>query len=166
MHILKAGNLLHPVAMEMWGHLRAATLHYLTLTPDGYSSERRKEAHNHLLKYAKMAEKVCEARSHVATCNCIITQQGVTATACTRYSQYFPEDAGTSNLHVLLCRLVVQEEERGEVARCTEFWVERAIQEIKRVCKFRASTCPEKVRCLLALAGTVTWLIVCGRGCA
>jgi hypothetical protein len=43
------------------------------------------------------------------------------------------------DLHMLVCRLHVQENAMGGTYQ--EYWVERAIQVFKRLCKYKTTTC-------------------------
>lgn len=146
----------------MWGYLRAAAVHYLTLEPDTFNEEVRKKAHHNLMKYAKSVEKVRVRRLHPKRAQhpksqqlgmSAHTSQHVLITNSASSSKHlwpfvwqrFPADAGTSNLHRLLCRLPVQEAERGCVAYDTDFWVERGIQELKKAGHDRSVKHPEKV---------------------
>lgn len=49
------------------------------------------------------------------------------------------------NLHLLACRLHVQERERGHVYHDTEMWVERMMQRCKRRTRYKNPRNPEKV---------------------
>ena len=51
----------------------------------------------------------------------------------------------TSNLHALVCRLGVQEMQRGPVCLDIELWVERCIQQMKSHTKSRVHSDPEKL---------------------
>ena len=59
--------------------------------------------------------------------------------------QHFPVKFGTQNLHIALCRLPQQEEMHGCVGKDAEFWVECAIQSLKKCVKYRVTRHPEKV---------------------
>jgi hypothetical protein len=49
------------------------------------------------------------------------------------------------NLHILLCRLNEQSEERGHPGFENELWMERGIQSMKSATRYRCSSNPEKV---------------------
>ena len=72
---LPGGNVLHDERLqEMWGLLRAVTLHYCRATPGNGTPAKQKEAHDMLMRYAKLV------------------------------SQHFGIKACTYNLHLLCCR--------------------------------------------------------------
>lgn len=58
------------------------------------------------------------------------------------------------NLHVLCCRLDLQEEQRGSVYGELELWIERVVQDVKRKTRYRATTDPEKVAARSITQGT------------
>ena len=49
----------------------------------------------------------------------------------------------TANLHACAVHLQRQEQQHGAVALLTEGWVERGLQQMKAVCKYRLSQSPE-----------------------
>lgn len=51
----------------------------------------------------------------------------------------------TSNLHLLLCQLTYQAERMGDTVYLMEFWVEGAIQKVKRKLVHRGTSAPEEV---------------------
>ena len=57
--------------------------------------------------------------------------------------QHLGEDLLKSNLHWINCRAPEQEKACGAIARANELWVERALQWLKSVVKYRTS----KVHC-------------------
>lgn len=84
-----------------------------------------------------------------------------------RISQKLDAKMATPNLHTLVCQLGVQERERGDTVNESELWVERNIQLCKRIVRFKATSCPEKIignlellrraqlRCRFATAATL-----------
>lgn len=74
-----------------------------------------KRGHKNLVKYAKLAETM------------------------------FGQGICTYNLHTLACRGYQQELARGPASRETEYWLERAINELKHRVKMRAKCNPEAV---------------------
>ena len=56
----------------------------------------------------------------------------------------FPHCLMTYNLHQLVCRLPVQEEQRGQVAPCLDYWMERLVRRFKEVIQGHVSSNPEK----------------------
>ena len=74
---IPGGHVLHdPRLREMWGLLRAVTLHYCRATPGSGSPAKQREAHDKLMEYARMV------------------------------SQHFGIKACTYNLHLLCCRYI------------------------------------------------------------
>lgn len=63
------------------------------------------------------------------------------------------------NLHILCCRLNLQEEDRGSVYGELELWIERVVQEVKRKTRYRATTDPEKVAARSITQGTAMDLL-------
>lgn len=56
----------------------------------------------------------------------------------------FPDCMFTYNLHMLACRLGVQEMQRGPVSSDTELFLERGVRGLKKYCQGRVSADPEK----------------------
>lgn len=63
------------------------------------------------------------------------------------------------NLHILCCRLNMQEEARGSVYGELELWIERVVQDVKRKTRYRATTDPEKVAARSITANTAMELM-------
>lgn len=59
--------------------------------------------------------------------------------------QQLPVEMCTFNLHVLVCRLPLQEAARGHPAKDLELWIERAIRYMKGDVKYRTTMYPEKI---------------------
>ena len=59
--------------------------------------------------------------------------------------QHLPDPACTLNLHLAVCHLEQQEVARGATANCNEAWMERGIQDMKELMRYRLSSAPEKV---------------------
>lgn len=57
--------------------------------------------------------------------------------------QEMPLNMFTPNLHCACCRLHVQEEQRGAVAKDLELFIERDVQRVKENLKYRMSARPE-----------------------
>jgi hypothetical protein len=56
----------------------------------------------------------------------------------------FPDCLMTYNLHQLVCRLPVQEQQRGQVAPCLDYWMERLVRRFKEIIQGHVSSNPEK----------------------
>lgn len=59
--------------------------------------------------------------------------------------QGLPLSMCTFNLHMAICRLFDQETARGAVAKDSEGFVERDVQELKENLKYRITSCPERL---------------------
>ncbi|GFR42747.1 hypothetical protein Agub_g3685 [Astrephomene gubernaculifera] len=98
---------LPPPVREMWQHLQAAVGHYFR--PLHYKTRAdfvaaSRAAHESLVQFAKLAER-----------------------------RGFPGHTFSVNLHICICRLRLQEKQRGAVAVDLEFAVERVMQRFKRI---------------------------------
>eukprot|EP00884_Botryococcus_braunii_P010794 jgi/Botrbrau1/19716/Bobra.0003s0076.1 len=111
----KGRHILPRLVREMWKHLRGGILYYLRVHPTPEVPATATKATRWLKKYAKAAEK------HIGKWMC-------------KY-----------NFHVLICRLIVQESQRGKVATGTEYWVENLVQSAKTIIRGRTTSHPEKV---------------------
>jgi hypothetical protein len=100
---------------EMIGHLRRGLLYFMREGPDRVAgiAETAKQATEELQQYNEMAEEFTD-----------------------RYLCKY-------NLHVLNCRLPAQEAQRGSVPQCSEFFIERAVQECKSDVRYRTTSNPE-----------------------
>ena len=102
--------------LELWAPLRHALV-YFTRYSDGQHTEARwKEARDSLLEYARLAEQT-----------------------------FCMHKLATMQLHSAVVHLVDMVQAYGPSAFRMEFWVERMMQVLKRVTKFRTSCSPELV---------------------
>ncbi|KAJ9513377.1 hypothetical protein QJQ45_001421 [Haematococcus lacustris] len=107
--IMKRSTTNRRLHFELWEHLVQAVLHYLTPgadTPATVEANIQKGFQN-LLDYAKKLEK------H-------------------KVDLHVPAHMFSPNLHMCECRLLYQELQRGRSFRDAEFWLERAMQYMKR----------------------------------
>ena len=102
--------------IDMWAPLREALIYFIRYSDGQHTEERWKRARNNLLKYATLAEKTFAM--HKLT---------------------------TMQLHSAVVHLVDMVQAYGPSAFRMEFWVERMMQVLKRVTKFRTSCSPELV---------------------
>jgi hypothetical protein len=91
------------------------------------------------------SDEACSAAARAAVA------QKMMAVAVAYETQGFPAKMLTFNLHQMICRLPVQEAERGPVAPCTDYWCERTIREVKEVVHGHVSKFPEKTYANAAL---------------
>ncbi|KAJ9513674.1 hypothetical protein QJQ45_015428 [Haematococcus lacustris] len=98
----------HAKHLELWRCLVSASLHYLTPGADTPETvlENIETAYANLKKYAVGMQEF---------------QEELKA----------PDTTFSPNLHMLICRLYLQELERGRSFRDAEFWVERLMQYVK-----------------------------------
>lgn len=108
---------------EMLGLLREGALYFLRYREGQHTLSQIDAAQDKLLRYAAMAEE--------------------------RFGGF---RLMTPLLHTLVVHIPAQARALGPTAFCAEFWVERTMQEMKRVTKYRSTVYPE----LLAVN---SWLI-------
>ena len=102
--------------MDMWSPLRKALQYFTRYSHGQHTEDKWKEARDALLEYARLAEKTF--KMHRLT---------------------------TMQLHSAVVHLVDMVQAYGPAAFRMEFWVERMMQVLKRVTKFRTSCSPELV---------------------
>lgn len=102
--------------MELWEPLRKALLYFTTYHAGQQTEERLQAAQNSLIEYAYLAE--------------------------TTFGMHL---LMTMQLHSAAVHLVDMVRAYGPAAYRMEFWVERMMQELKRVTKYRTSCSPELV---------------------
>lgn len=124
--------MLPAIAMEQWGKLRAAILHYLRppSSEHPFTEVTRRSAAESLLQYAK---------------------------GLSRYG--YPNYMNTCNLHWAVCQLYQQESRRGATGADGELWGERVIQNFKVAEGGRVRHHVEQVR-LIAYAHFVVLTIM------
>lgn len=115
LHVPVAGDVLHPQAAEMLGKLRQALLYFMR--PEG--------------------ERVMDAAPDLATA------QEALMDYCILACEYTGMRLCKYNMHVLLCRLAVQELTRGGASSCSELWIERVVQFVKSSIRYRATSLSE-----------------------
>lgn len=101
---------------EMWTHLRAGTLYFLRYEELQHTAPRIKAAQDALMKYGAMAEDL-----------------------------FGGEVICTFKLHIAAWHLPDQVRCCGPAFFCLEFWIERMVQLLKRLIKYRSTKSPEKV---------------------
>lgn len=100
--------------LEMWTHLRNGLMYHLRYHPGQHTPERIAQAQLELLKYATLVE---EAFGHAK--KALVTHQ----------------------LHVVVVHFAEQALLWGPLAFALEMWVERLMQEFKRITKYRTTRC-------------------------
>jgi hypothetical protein len=107
--------LLHPTVEQMWGHLRSGLLYFCRVDPLPDCAQTAAAAQTELKAYARLVEV------------------------------HFGPSMCKFNLHLLICRLVLQERAFGRAAFSNEYWVENLIQWAKSIVKGRTTRYPELV---------------------
>lgn len=102
--------------MDLWEPLRKALMYFTTYQPGQQAEQRVTEAQDLIIQYAHMAEKTFGMHR-------LMTMQ----------------------LHSACVHLVDMVKAYGPSAHRMEFWVERMMQDLKRVTKYRTSCSPELV---------------------
>jgi hypothetical protein len=108
-------QILHPVAAQMWQHLRAGLLYFCRSFPVEGVTQDVAAAAAELGQYAALVE------------------------------QHFGLRMCKYNLHLLVCRIARQEAARGRAAHSTEYWLENLIQWAKSTVRYRTTKYPELV---------------------
>ena len=114
----KTTEILSSPVRQALGCLRRAAMHYFSFEEEEWDTEKRLTAAEELFKYAKL----CENDLGSSFC--------------------------TINLHILICRLGMQEDVRGLVSQYFEGWLERLIGFMKQNLKHRTTSDPE--RCVVS----------------
>ena len=116
-----AQEILHSeVIRTMWRQLRAFIVHHFRALPESLTPaqvlQQRELAAASLMEFSTLAEQHFEGHP-----------------LC------------TYNLHLLNCRLALQQECRGHTSHCGEWWVERLVQHVKSTVRGRHTQTPEIV---------------------
>ena len=101
---------------EMWSNLRAGTLYFLRYEEGQHTAHRIRAAQEALTKYGALAEQT-----------------------------FAGEVICTFKLHIAAWHLPDQVRCCGPSFFCLEFWIERMVQLLKRLIKYRSTKSPEKV---------------------
>lgn len=133
--LVLSGENFPPSVMQMWIPLRLALVYYIRYWDGQHTETHWKQARDDLLKYARLAEN--NFRMFKLT---------------------------TFQLHSAVVHLTDMVKAYGPAAFRMEFWVERMMQVLKRITKFRTSCSPELVAvgawllrmALARMAGTMT----------
>lgn len=114
--IVCSGDLFPPAVMDLWEPLRDALLYYTRYRPGQHTATHLAAAQDSLMKYANLAETTFNMHKLM-----------------------------TLQLHSALVHLSDMVTSYGPSAHRMEFWVERMMQELKRITKYRTSCSPELV---------------------
>lgn len=111
-----SGDLFPPAIMDLWEPLRKALLYFTRYHPGQHTDEQLSAAQNSLMEYAHLAETTFKMHKLM-----------------------------TLQLHSACVHLADMVSAYGPSAHRMEFWVERMMQELKRITKYRTSCSPELV---------------------
>ena len=114
--LVLSGDSFPKEVMQMWVPLRRALLYYVRYWDGQHTEANWQQARNDLLKYARLAE-----------------------------DNFGMQKLMTMQLHTAVVHLTDMVIAYGPAAFRMEFWVERMMQVLKRITKFRTSCSPELV---------------------
>lgn len=102
--------------LEMWGHLRKATVYFMRYQPGQHREDYIEEAQRELFQYAALVQ------------------------------EYFGgNELLTYQLHACMAHVAAQARHSGPTAFAGEWWLERCMQVFKRITKYRSTRHPECV---------------------
>jgi hypothetical protein len=119
-----------PEVMKLWAPLRRALLYFLRYSHGQHTAAQWNKARDDLLCYARLAEK-----------------------------EFGMHRLLTLQLHSAVVHLVDMVQAYGPAAFRMEFWVERMMQLLKRVTKYRTACSPELVAVNAWLLQRALWLL-------
>lgn len=105
-----------PEILEMWGHLKKATIYFMRFQHNQHQEEYIREAQDSLLKYATLVQEAFGTRELM-----------------------------TFQLHTCMAHIADQARHCGPTAFAGEWWLERCMQVFKRITKYRSTRHPECV---------------------
>lgn len=105
-----------PLILEMWGHLKKATIYFLRFQPGQHKEEHIAEAQDALYQYANLVQQ-----------------------------HFRMNELMTFQLHSCMHHVADQARYSGPTAFDGEWWLERCMQVFKRITKYRSTRHPECV---------------------
>lgn len=137
---------------EQWSLLRSSVLYFMKWHAGQHTEERLVQAQKDLLEYGRLAEQVLVILehtlgmfkfTHTSHCDheCAIMQLALQVCMCVQI--FGGKYITTFKLHLAAMHLADQVRACGPGYTWTEFWVERMVQLVKRMVKYRSTAYPE-----------------------